>query len=362
MTLPPRVLSGRVAVVTGASSGLGARFASVLAQAGARVVACARRVERVEELARTQPGVVPVRCDVADAADRERLVEAALALDGRIDVLVNNAGVASGGREQQATLDAFAAVMRVNLEAAFALMQAVAPTMIAAGTGSIVNVSSMFGLVEEVAEDLRDLYGGDALAVPADVTDEGAVAALVAAAVDAYGTVDVLVNNAGTTLLSPLLEHSLDHWRQVVDVNLTGTFLAAREAARVMVTKRSGSIVNISSVFAMGATREYPVIGYYASKGGVEGLTKGLAVELGPHGVRVNAIAPGFFPSPMSSGMFANDEEGEKLRSRVLTPRTALPTLPHGADLRGAVRFLASDESAFVTGHTLVVDGGWRAF
>ena len=144
-------------------------------------------------------------------------------------------------------------------------------------------------------------------------------------------------------------------------MNLTGSFLTAREAARVMVARGSGSIINVSSVFAMGATKRFPVISYYAAKGGVEGLTKGLAVELGDSNVRVNAIAPGFFPSPMSSGMFSESESGAALRSEVLVPRTALPSLPRSEDLRGTVRYLASDESAFVTGHTLVVDGGWRA-
>jgi NAD(P)-dependent dehydrogenase (short-subunit alcohol dehydrogenase family) len=216
--------------------------------------------------------------------------------------------------------------------------------------------------LEEVARELRDTHGVEAIAVPCDVSDEASVAALVVAALDAFGTVDVLVNNAGTTLLRPLLEHTLDDWRQVIDVNLTGPFLTSREVARVMAEKGAGSIVNISSVFAQGATREYPVISYYASKGGVEALTKALAIELGPYGVRVNAIAPGFFPSPMSTDMFADSALGERLRREVLSPRTALPTLPRSTDLRGAVRFLAGNESSFVTGHTLVVDGGWRAF
>jgi NAD(P)-dependent dehydrogenase (short-subunit alcohol dehydrogenase family) len=217
-------------------------------------------------------------------------------------------------------------------------------------------------LLEQVAAELRDEHGVEAIAVPTDICDEGGVVALVTATVDAFGTVDILVNNAGTTILSPLLEHTLAQWQQVIDVNLTGMFLASREAARVMVPRRSGAIVNISSVFAHGATSEYPVISYYASKGGVEGLTKGLAVELGPYNVRVNAIAPGFFPSPMSTDMFAESELGDRLRRDVLSPRTALPSLPQSADLRGAVRFLAGDESAFVTGQTLAVDGGWRAF
>ena len=255
-------LTGRVAIVTGASAGLGTEFAHGLAEAGARVVLAARRAEQLEE----------------------------------------------------------------------------------------------------VAAGLRTAHGSEVLAVPTDIADEASVVALVERTVEEFGTVDVLVNNAGATLLRPLLEHTLDDWQQVVGVNLTGSFLAAREVARVMVPKRSGSIVNVSSIFAFGATSEYPVVSYYASKGGVEGLTKALAVELGPYDIRVNAIAPGFFPSPMSTDMFADTELGEQLRHRVLIPRTALSTLPRSSDLRGVVRFLAGDESAFVTGHTLVVDGGWRAF
>jgi NAD(P)-dependent dehydrogenase (short-subunit alcohol dehydrogenase family) len=227
---------------------------------------------------------------------------------------------------------------------------------------SVVVAARRAQLLESVASELRGRHGVEAIAVPTDICDEDSVTALVAATVGAFGTVDILVNNAGTTLLRPLLEHTLADWQQVIDVNLTGTFLVARETARVMVAKGSGSIVNISSVFAQGATSEYPVVSYYASKGGVEGLTKALAVELGPHNVRVNAIAPGFFPTPMASDMFSDGELGERLRREVLLPRTALPSLPQGADLRGAVRFLAGDESAYVTGHTLVVDGGWRAF
>jgi gluconate 5-dehydrogenase len=255
-------LEGRVAIVTGASAGLGTEFAHGLAEAGARVVLAARRAEQLEQ----------------------------------------------------------------------------------------------------VAAELRETHGVEAIAVATDIADERSVVALVDAAVGTFGTIDVLVNNAGATLMRPLLEHTLEDWRQVIDVNLTGAFLACREVAKVMVEQRSGSIVNISSIFAHGATREYPVVSYYASKGGVEGLTKALAVELGPYNVRVNAIAPGFFPSPMSTDMFADSELGERLRREVLAPRTALPSLPRSADLRGAVRFLAGDDAAFVTGHTLVVDGGWRAF
>ena len=227
---------------------------------------------------------------------------------------------------------------------------------------SVVIAARRGDLLERFAAELREQHGTPVLAVPTDVTSESDVRAVVTRTAESFGTIDVLVNNAGATRMLPLLEHTLEEWQQVIDVNLTGSFLMARETARVMIPQGSGSIVNVSSVFALGATRQFPVISYYAAKGGVEGLTKGLAVELGPHNVRVNSIAPGFFPSPMSSGMFSEDDAGAALRRDVLLPRTALPSLPRSEDLRGTVRYLAGTESAFVTGHTLVVDGGWRAF
>ena len=140
-------LSDRVAIVTGASSGLGAHFASVLAAAGARVVAAARRLERLEELAGAGSAIYPVRCDVTDDEDRAHLVATALDRFGHIDVCVNNAGMSSGGPERQSTLDAFQAVMRLNVDAVFALSQAVAEPMRAQGSGSVINISSMFGFV-----------------------------------------------------------------------------------------------------------------------------------------------------------------------------------------------------------------------
>ena len=143
-------LSNRVAIVTGASSGLGARFASVLAGAGANVVASARRLDRLEELGETEPMIHPVQADVTVDEDRQRLVATTLERFGRVDVLVNNAGMGSGGPEQQSSLDVFRSVLALNLEAVFALSQAVAEPMRAQGSGSIINISSMFGLVASV--------------------------------------------------------------------------------------------------------------------------------------------------------------------------------------------------------------------
>jgi NAD(P)-dependent dehydrogenase (short-subunit alcohol dehydrogenase family) len=152
------------------------------------------------------------------------------------------------------------------------------------------------------------------------------------------------------------VQQTLSDWRKVIDTNLTSAFLASREAAKVMIPRRSGTIVNISSIFAFGATREFPEVGYYASKGGIEALTKAMAVELGGHGIRVNAIAPGFFPTPMGADIT------QELRDSLIEPRTCLDSKPQNEWIRGALCFLASDEARFVTGHTLTVDGGWRAF
>jgi gluconate 5-dehydrogenase len=255
-------LVGRVAIVTGASAGLGVEFADALASCGANVVLAARREERLVELA---------------------------------------------------------------------------------------------GQIEE-------RHGVRALPLRTDVSVEADIVRLIEVAVDAFGTIDVLVNNAGTTIGKPILEHTLEDWRTVIDANLTSIFLASREAARVMVAKQSGSIVNIGSVFGQSAVRQFPVVGYYASKGGVTMLTRALAVELGRHNIRVNEVAPTFFPTEMSRDMFGESEHSERLRQEVLWPKTALPALPKAEYCRGAVCFLASDESCYVTGATLPVDGGWLAF
>jgi NAD(P)-dependent dehydrogenase (short-subunit alcohol dehydrogenase family) len=214
--------------------------------------------------------------------------------------------------------------------------------------------------LERIAAEIEN-HGVRALPIRTDITREDEVAALIETAVRELGAVDILVNNAGLSVLRPLLEHTLDDWQRVLDVNLTAVFLGCREAARVMVPRRSGSIINISSVFGFQATKRYPVVGYYASKGGVTGLTVALAVELGRHDVRVNAIAPTFFPTEMSQAVFADSDDAERLRREVLWPKTALPELARPEWIRGAACFLASDDSRFVTGQTLAVDGGWLA-
>ncbi|HET6998567.1 MAG TPA: SDR family oxidoreductase [Solirubrobacterales bacterium] len=211
-------------------------------------------------------------------------------------------------------------------------------------------------LIERLAEELIERHGVRALAVTTDVAREQDVVDAVAAAVRGLGRLDILVNNAGSLISKPIVEQTIGDWHEVMDANLTSAFLASREAARVMIEQGSGAIVNVSSIFAFGALREFPEVSYYASKGGMISLTKALAVELGDHGIRVNAIAPGFFPTPMGAGI------SEELRDRVIEPRTCLPSRPDNEWIRGAVCFLASDDARFITGATLTVDGGWTAF
>ncbi|NWF95821.1 MAG: SDR family oxidoreductase [Candidatus Thorarchaeota archaeon] len=212
-------------------------------------------------------------------------------------------------------------------------------------------------LLENLAGRLESRYGVKAIPLVTDVTRESDIREMVNCCVNKLGTVDILVNNAGMFIVKPLVEQTLEDWRTVIDVNLTSAFLASREAARIMIPKRSGSIINIASVFGYGGTR-FTEVGYYAAKGGLITMTKALAIELGQYGIRVNGIAPGFFPTPMSREAFASDE----IREQVIRPRTALPTLAETEWIRGAVCFLASDDARYITGHILAVDGGWLAF
>jgi NAD(P)-dependent dehydrogenase (short-subunit alcohol dehydrogenase family) len=249
MSINPQPLAARVAIVTGASSGLGARFATVLADAGAQVVACARRLERLEELARTHAAVHAVRCDVAEDGDRAELVATTLERFGRVDVCVNNAGSSSGGPDRQATVEGFRDVLRLNLEAVYGLSLAVSGPMRAQKSGSVINVSSMFSFI---------------------------------------------------------------------------------------------------------ASAPVPDAGYVATKSGVNGLTRELANQWAADGVRVNAIAPGWFPSEMTTELL-EDESAQRWFVRMCPMRR-----PGRIDeLDGVLLFLASDASSYCTGQVITVDGGW---
>jgi NAD(P)-dependent dehydrogenase (short-subunit alcohol dehydrogenase family) len=251
-------LDGKVAVVTGASSGLGESFARVLVSAGAKVVAAARRLDRLEVLAKeldgTAPGqgrVVPVRCDVTNERDRHELVEVARGVTGRIDVLVNNAGMPGVPHAEEETVDGFAALLDLNLAAGFHLAATVAATLTDGDTLSVINISSVIGLVSTAP------IGGAA---------------------------------------------------------------------------------------------------YAASKSGTIGLTRELAGQWGRRGIRVNAIVPGWFDTEMTEGLFTDDRSAGWVRRNTMLGRGG-----REGEVDGALLFLASDASSYVTGHALVVDGGWIA-
>jgi NAD(P)-dependent dehydrogenase (short-subunit alcohol dehydrogenase family) len=246
-------LDGKVAIVTGASSGLGARFAKVLDAAGANTVLVARRKERLEQL--------------------------------------------------------------------------------------------------------KSELGNDALPLPTDLQDADQRDKVVEQTLDKYGRVDVLVNNAGMVDAEPAVDEPLERFTNVIEVNLIAPFALAQKAAKAMLdSERGGSIVNVASILGLRGVGQIPQAGYAASKGGIVNLTRELGAQWARKGIRVNAIAPGWFESEMTSDMFA-EESGHKWVAR------RAPMGRHGqeGELDGALLYLASDASSYVTGQILAVDGGWTS-
>jgi NAD(P)-dependent dehydrogenase (short-subunit alcohol dehydrogenase family) len=250
IALPSFDLTGQVALVTGASSGIGHHFAEVLAAAGAKVVAAARREDRLADLAR--------------------------AIEAR---------------------------------------------------------------------------GGQCLPLACDVTRKDSIAAAIAAAEAQLGPLSILVNNAGVVVSKPLFEHTEEDWDYVVDTNLKGAWLAAREFAHHLVElKRPGRIINIASVLGFRTIGRVPA--YCAAKAGLIHLTQVLAMELARYGILVNALAPGYVETDFNRAFFQT-EAGQALIGRIPLKRIAQPP-----DLDGALVFLASPASAYVTGAVISVDGG----
>jgi gluconate 5-dehydrogenase len=220
---------------------------------------------------------------------------------------------------------------------------------------NLVIAARRYEKLVKVAEDISSKYDVKVVAVEADVSQEEQVVNMIKTAVEKFGSVEILVNNAGTASLSPSVDMSLEEWRKVIDVNLTGVFLCARTAAREMIKKNYGKIVNIASIY--GAVGDiFPTAPYYASKGAVINLTRALAVEWTPYKINVNAIAPGFFPSEMTETVFRDEKALNHILSRTPLGRTGEPL-----DLKAALTYLASPASNYVTGQTIFVDGGWTA-
>jgi NAD(P)-dependent dehydrogenase (short-subunit alcohol dehydrogenase family) len=196
--------------------------------------------------------------------------------------------------------------------------------------------------------------GRDSLPITSDVTDRASLEALLHAVVEKFGRVNILVNSAGLIKRRPTLEVPEEEWNQIMDTNVTGTLRACQVFGRHMVERRGGSIINIASVSSFVALHE--VAAYSASKAAVASLTKSLAVEWARHGVRVNAIAPGVFPTALNESLL-NDTP----RGREFLLRTPMGRFGNAEELAGAAIYLASDSASFVTGEILNVNGGLLA-
>jgi NAD(P)-dependent dehydrogenase (short-subunit alcohol dehydrogenase family) len=242
-------------------------------------------------------------------------------------VLAGKAGVVTGGSQ--------------------GLGRAIAEAFAAAGAAvAVVDVAG--------AQDAAAALGGGAIGLTADVTDAGAIDAAFAEVAERLGGFDFLINNAGVRAMAPFVDHPLDVWRRTLDVNLTGSFICAQVAARLMLARGGGAIVNLASIAGRLALKNR--IAYDVSKGGVISLTQAIAAELSGSGVRCNAIAPGIIETPLSAEYFR-----DPAMTSVIVANTPAGRWGQPPEIAGPAVFLCSDAASFVTGETLFVDGGWNA-
>ncbi|MBE9102060.1 3-oxoacyl-[acyl-carrier-protein] reductase [Vacuolonema iberomarrocanum] len=224
--------------------------------------------------------------------------------------------------------------------------KAIALALAAVGAKVAVNYARSAEAAEAVVKEIADM-GGEAIALKADVSQAADVDAMVAAAMDKWGQIDVLVNNAGITRDTLLLRMKPDDWQAVIDLNLTGVFLCTRAVSKIMLKQRSGRIINISSV--VGEMGNAGQANYSAAKAGVIGFTKAIAKEVAPRGITINAVAPGFIATDMTHDVKADD----------ILKFIPLGKFGQPEDVAGLVRFLAADPAAaYITGQVMNVDGG----
>jgi 3-oxoacyl-[acyl-carrier protein] reductase len=209
---------------------------------------------------------------------------------------------------------------------------------------------------EAVAEEIKKT-GGEAMALKCDVTKKEEIDRMVKGITEKWGKIDILVNNAGICQFNPFLQLTEDDWNRTIDINLKGEFLCAQAVAKEMAKQKSGAIVNIASV-AMGQVGVgfQGLTHYCAAKGGIVAMTEAMALELAPLNIRVNAIAPGMVDTPMIEQTKQDPKMMEATLSKVPLHRVGRPE-----EVSNLVLFLASDISSYITGSTVVIDGGWLA-
>jgi len=221
-----------------------------------------------------------------------------------------------------------------------------------AQAGSDVAVADVLNTAETV-EEIKKI-GRTAIGISVDVSEELSVASMVDQVIEKFGRIDILVNNAGILKSAPAEEMAEQDWDKVMKINLKGQFLCARQVGKQMIKQKSGKIINVASIAGLAAFAQ--TAAYNASKAGVILMTKTLAIEWGKHNIRVNAICPGVFATAMTKNFLKDENFVQMIKNKVPLGRYGQPE-----ELIGAAIYLASDASSYLTGHALVVDGGYTA-
>ncbi len=234
--------------------------------------------------------------------------------------------------------------------ASYGLGRAMAVGLAEAGADVVV-ISRKLKNLKEVKKEIENL-GREVLPVKCDVSRLADIRNLVNKTVKRFGKIDILVNNAGITIRKEPVKYSEKDWDKVIDINLKGVFLCSREVGKIMIKQKKGKIINIASLMSFIGGITIPA--YAASKGGVSLLTKSLSNDWAKYNINVNAIAPGYFRTPLSEDLYNDPVRYPKILSRIPMERWGRPE-----ELKGAVVFLASEASNYMSGHIMIIDGGW---